>query len=209
MANAENNRAYTQMLSAALERLGGRAARDISEKTGIFFDEGGSEFRFYSMGREIRLSYPDFSAKCDIDSWLHLVILHYMDIADGTPLSPGLMSFSELKDGMVRGGGFDRRCEAEVSGFFALVPKSRLRKACLSLGAELISSNADICAVFPFLPRYPVTLKIWFPEDDLPGSGKMFLNASADRFLTIEDAVTVGDIVLEALKGALKSLASF
>ena len=41
----------------------------------------------------------------------HLVILHYLEMADGTPLGQRMTSFGELRDGLVRGGSFDRTCE--------------------------------------------------------------------------------------------------
>lgn len=53
--------------------------------------------------------------------------------------------------------------------------------------------------VLPFLPNYPVTLKLWFADEDFPASGRMLLDAGADHYLTIEDAVTVGEIILERL----------
>ena len=66
--------------------------------------------------------------------------------------------------------------------------------------AQIIPSNADLCAVFPFLPMYPVTLKIWFADDELEGTGRMLLNGSADHYLSTEDAVAVGDLILSAVQ---------
>ena len=78
-------------------------------------------------------------------------------------------------------------------------PEEQLEQACKALGAEIVSSNADFCAVFPFLPYYPVTLKIWFADEEMDASGRMFLNKNADHYLTVEDAVTVGDVILNSL----------
>ena len=52
---------------------------------------------------------------------------------------------------------------------------------------------------FPFLPNFPVTLKVWFADEEFDASARMLLDASADHYLTIEDAVTVGEILLEKL----------
>lgn len=73
---------------------------------------------------------------------------------------------------------------------------------CTALGAEIEDSNADLFAQLPFLPRYPVTLKLWLAEeeDEIDGSGRLFLNNSADHYLSIEDAVTVGTLILERLR---------
>ena len=52
---------------------------------------------------------------------------------------------------------------------------------------------------FDFLPYYPLWLKIWLADDEFEASGKMLLSKSADHYLTVEDAVTVGGILLEHL----------
>ena len=61
------------------------------------------------------------------------------------------------------------------------------------------ASNADFAVEFAFLPNLPVTLKLWFADEDFGASGRMLLDAGADRYLTIEDAVTVGELLLERL----------
>lgn len=74
-----------------------------------------------------------------------------------------------------------------------------LQEVCKELGAEFIESNADLCAVFSYLPLYPVTLKIWFADDEFPATGRLFLDKNADCHLTVEDAVTVGEVILKSL----------
>ena len=123
-------------------------------------------------------------------------------MADGTPLGQRLLSFGELRDGLVRGGGFDRTCEQTMARYFAKKPLENLQAVCSALGAKTADSNADLYAVFPFLPQYPVTLKLWLAEeeDEIDGSGRLFLNSSADHYLSIEDAVTVGSLILDRLQ---------
>ena len=67
-------------------------------------------------------------------------------------------------------------------------------------------SNADLCAVFPFLPRYPVIVKMWFADEEFPASGKMLVSGGADHYLTIEDAVTVGEVMLRRLEETWRRL---
>ena len=82
------------------------------------------------------------------------------------------------------------------------MPPKELERRCGSLGAELLPSNADFCARFDFAPRYPVWLKVWFADEEFPASGRLLLDESAPRYLTIEDAVTVGSLILDQLTGA-------
>ena len=56
--------------------------------------------------------------------------------------------------------------------------------------------------MIPCLPRYPLLVNIWFEDEEFPASGKLLLEAAADHYLTVEDAVTVGTLVLELLRPA-------
>lgn len=87
--------------------------------------------------------------------WHALTLLHYLDLADGTPLLGKMMAFAQYPDGMVRGGGFDRRAELVIRRQLGLLPPEELRRRCLALGAELLPSNADLCARFRFCPATP------------------------------------------------------
>ena len=62
-----------------------------------------------------------------------------------------------------------------------------------------MESNADVAYRIPFLPNFPVLLKAWLPDEEFPASGRLLLDSSADHYLTIEDAVTVAEIILERL----------
>ena len=90
--------------------------------------------------------------------------------------------------------------EKELQRFLNGKTPDCIRKICKALGAEFADSNADLCAVFHFLPNYPVWLKIWFADEEFEASGKLYLSRSADHYLTMEDAVTVGEILLSKLK---------
>ena len=197
------NRAFAEMLKVARDRLSARGAEEIAANTGVVFDRAASQFRLSSLGRDIRIGYPGYDMAPAVNAWHQLVILHYLDMADGAALHDRLIPFGELTHGFVRGGGFDRQSERRISQTLANRSPEQLREACEKLGANIIPSNADLCAVFPFLPRYPVTLKLWFADEELPGNGRMFLDGSADHYLSVEDAVTVGTLILEGLFACL------
>ena len=52
----------------------------------------------------------------------------------------------------MRGGGLDRNAELIVRRDLGVLPPEELARRCLSMGAELLPSNADFCAHFSFLP---------------------------------------------------------
>jgi len=198
----KENRAFLEMLAVAKKRLAGRFPLEIAENAHVTFDAEQQAFQLFSLGEEITVHYPSYNIEQELDEWHHLVILHYLEMANGTLLGQRIISFGELRDGLVRGGGFDRTCEQMMARYFAKKPLENLESVCTALGASIESSNADLCAVLPFLPQYPVTWKLWLAEeeDEIDGSGRLFLNSSADHYLSVEDAVTVGTLILDKLR---------
>ena len=111
------------------------------------------------------------------------------------------MPFARCKNAMVRGGGFDRDAEEIIRNKLGAMDEAALKRRCLELGAEILPSNADLCAKFSFAPGYALWLKMWFQDDEFPASGRLFVDESADHYLTIEDGVTAGALLLDALTG--------
>ena len=197
----QDNRAFQQMLLSAKERICVHAPEEIAQKSGAVFHKDKSYFELQSLDQRIQIAFPECKFQPWIDEWQQLVILHYLDLADGTEVSPEMVSFGALKDGLIRGTKFDHDMERKLGGFLAGMTQEQFCRICKRLGAQLIEERADLCAVFPFLPSYPIWLKVWFADDEFEASGKFLLSKSADHYLTIEDAVTVGELLLSKLKG--------
>ena len=187
----ENATAYDRMMATARQWLADRPAQDIAANGGILFDVQRSVFLLTSLGREVEISYPDYTFSPEIEEWHQLSILHYLNLADGTPPSGEWISLSLMNSGMIRGGGFDKFFEGLVRSRIGKMDPRRVRTACESMGMTIEESNADLCARAELAPLFPVVMKLWFadPEDDLPASGRIFVDRTADHFLTIEDTV--------------------
>ena len=194
------NRQFKLMLEAARSRLLRHVPEEISEKAGVRYENG--VFWVRTFGRCVEVQWPDGKITPPVSKWHALTLLHYLDLADGTPLTGRTITFSQYKDGLVRGGGLDRNAELIVRRDLGVLPREELARRCETLGAELLPSNADFCARFDFAPQYPVWLKVWFADEEFPTSGRLLVDESAPNYLTIEDAVTVGSLILDCLTGA-------
>ena len=190
----QENRMYSQMLKAAYRWLAERQPEDIAEKAGVTFD--GSGFHFESLGIPVTVSYPAYQITPALDPWHQLIILHYLHLADGTPLSYQTIAFAQQRDGMVRGGGLDRKAEAVISK----LELNALKQRCEVMGCKEKAANADYCVELPLLPMYPVTLNYWQADEEFPASGRLLTDSSAEHYLTIEDAVTAGELLLQILE---------
>jgi len=194
------NRQFEAMLAVAQEWLAQHIPEDIAGKAGAQYADG--SFSLKTLGQTVTVRLLDCTSQPSFSKWHALTLLHYLDLADGAPLTGRTITFSQYKDGLVRGGGLDRNAELIIRRDLGILPPEELERRCRSLGAELLPSNADFCARFDFAPRYPIWLKVWFADEEFPASGRLLLDESAPRYLTIEDAVTVGSLILDQLTGA-------
>lgn len=190
---SRENRMFDEMLKAARQRLAARDPVAIAKNANVKFS--GGAFHFCSLGIPVIVRYPACEITPELPGWHGLVILHYLDLADGTPLTGEAITFAQQKNGLVRGGGFDSKAEKELSK----LEFERLKSRCNALGGIEKQSGADYSVVLPFLPMYPVTLNYWLGDEDFPASGRLLLDSGGAHYLTIEDAVTVGELILEKL----------
>ena len=170
----QDNRAFREMLIPAKERLRHRLPEDIVQKSGSIFYKENFVIALQSLNQKIQISLPEYTFYPQIEEWHQLVTLHYLDMADGVDVSPQIIPFEGLKSGLIRGTKFDRDTEKELQTFLKGKTSERIRQICEMLGAEFADSNADLCAVFHFLPNYPVWLKIWFADEEFETSGKLY-----------------------------------
>ena len=195
--------AFDRMMKTAREWLADRPPAVIAANGGIEYDAERAVFTLNSLGKKVEIQYPGYVFAQDIEPWHQLAVLHYLNLADGTPPSGEWIPLSQMASGMIRGGGFDRMFEALVRTKIGDLPQQEVEEACLRMGMTLQKSNADLCASTSLAPLFPVTMKLWFsdPEDDLPASGRMFVDRTADHFLTIEDVVLLCEyLILDRLK---------
>lgn len=194
-----DNRMFEEMLLSAKQRLEGRDPEELAKNSGAVFDTEKNLLVVKSLNEEIEIRLPEYTFVQEVEEWQQLVLLHYLDLGDGTPASEELITFGNLKDGLIRGTKFDRTLVQGLEKFLKGKTEKELCTICEELGGEQVKSNADICMKFDFLPNYPLWLKIWLADEEFEASGKLLLSKSADHYLTVEDAVIVGEIFLTKL----------
>ena len=195
-----HNRAFHEMLRPAKEQVKRLSPDIIAQRSGVVFHKSDGVLELQSLNQTVRITVPEYTFSPRLEEWHQLVILHYLALADGTAVSDQVITFGGLKDGLIRGTKFDHDMEKGLQRFLNGKTPDCIRKICKALGAVFADSNVDLCAVFHFLPNYPVWLKIWFANEEFEASGKFYISKSADCYLTMEDAVTVGEILLSKLK---------
>ena len=196
------DRAFYEMLKHARESLVSRSPEDIAGKAGAEYVKETSSFRVKSLSQMIDIELHGFEIRQKLNHWHHLLVLHYLSLADGMPVSPQWISFGELKDGLIRGTKFAHTVTEQLGNLFGELSQGKAEDICRLLGAEIVESRADLCAVFPFLPRYPIMLNLWFGDEEFPASARLLVQKNADHYLTVEDAVTAGEFIISLCKEA-------
>lgn len=124
--------------------------------------------------------------------------LHYLERADGHPLSGRWVNLSEI-GGLFYQQAFQGYCgdplaaawEADVDG---------LRKRCLSSGGWELRGLGDLAFEWRILPRLPLCLCYRLPRGVSKAWATILFDAAADHYVAADVAATVGKKLADSLK---------
>ncbi|MFR1310523.1 MAG: DUF3786 domain-containing protein [Gallintestinimicrobium sp.] len=125
-----------------------------------------------------------------------MVILHYLALADGTAVSDQIITFGGLKDGLIRGTKFDHDMEGTQRFLNGKTPDG-IRKIAEPWGRICRQQRRFMCSI-SLSAKLSGLAEGVATDEEFEASGKME-QAKADCYLTMEDAVTVGEILLSKL----------
>lgn len=210
---------YIVAYDLAREALAGRLdPLEVERLSACRYDPEASRFEVPYLGRRYYVTYPEgrvtpgeplpgtslVPPAPEAGSLPHLaagiLILHYLTLARGTPLTGEWMAFRELPGGDIYVGPFTNRTIRPMVGFFGAQPQ-RLVAALESLGGRRealghAGGSVDI------LPRVRIALAVWEGDDEVPPSGQILFDRSAPDYLDTEDLVVAAAEVFYAARGA-------
>jgi hypothetical protein len=136
----------------------------------------GKDFQVDPQGR--------ITSQCHTNPWLTIPLLNYIVRCQGGDLSGDWVPFRELDHGVERNPLFEQRCER---------PLRRIADQQTDLFEDIIDIfnahlapdlfSADIAIILHPLPRFPVLICYWKPEDGLESSLNVFFDAAANKVL--------------------------
>jgi hypothetical protein len=157
---------------------------------GIGASWDGGALRIRCLGREYLVAGDGTigvaGAAGPVPPWTRILLLHYVGTRGETPPAGRWVSFAELKSGLVKATSFARECEEPLRGLFDRDPAAAER------GLERLGSARETTAPAPVawrldaLPRVPLLVLYWPPEEEFPSKCKVLFDATADRFLDVE-----------------------
>ena len=167
-------------LAGAAERVGGR------------FADG--KLTLKVLGKDFSVDAEgNFFADIHINPWVVGPYLIYILTTKGLPVSGNWVSFRELRNGKERYPLFQKRCEEVLKTVADSYTDLFDDMVHLFNGRQVEQQfRSDISVVLLPLPKVPVMVCYWLPEDGIESSLNLFFDETANENLGIESVFTIG-----------------
>lgn len=167
-------------LAAAAERTGGIYSNDK-----LVLKVFGKDFSVDARGA--------LSSDIHINPWVSIPLLNYVLNCCGHPPTGQWVSFKELKNGKTWQGLFGQQCEKPLKKVVDRYPDLFADLMHIFNGRSVNShQDADIALSFFPLPKVPMLIAYWYPEEDLGSDLHLFFDASAEANCSIEGIYSLG-----------------
>jgi len=141
------------------------------------------------------------ASQCHTHAWFSLPLLDYILHSEGRDIAGRWVPFRELENGKTWAPLFEQRCEKPLK--LIADASSDLFEDLVTLfsgTSSLNEFNADISVVLYPLPKVPVLICYWRPEEDIASKIHLFFDETADKNLHIESLFTLGTGIVRMLE---------
>jgi hypothetical protein len=185
----ENREEYINQLKARISQLD---LDEAAKRTGGRVSD--NKLTLKVLGKNFSVdSKGNLYTDIHVNPWISRPFLTYVLYGKGLPVSGTWVSFRELKDGMDGYPLFQKRCEE---------PMKRVADTYTDLFDDMVhifsgkhvekQFESDISVVLHPLPKVPIMVCYWLPEDGLESSLYVFFDRTADDNLGTNIVFTVG-----------------
>ena len=195
------NRQYQEMLDGARRRIRKIDIYEAAALAGLAYDRAAGSITFVTFGSRYRLNTATLETDPPMEMWHHLAVLQYLEGVDRSRPSNVWIGMGDLCDGgLVRGASFDREIDRLIENRLGKLDPDKIMDACRTMDASFeTDSPADLCAVFHFMPGYPLRLNLWYADEEFPASGKVLVNKAVQHCLGTEAIGTIAALLVNKL----------
>jgi hypothetical protein len=154
------------------------------------------------LGRDFEIdAQGTVRSQCHTHAWFSIPLLNYILFSKGETNTGRWVPFRELEQGKTWNPLFERRCEQ---------PLKQIADAHGELFEDLISMfsgessfntfSSDISVVLYPLPKVPILVCYWRPEEDLESRLHLFFDDTAEENLPVESLFTLGTGLVRMLE---------
>jgi hypothetical protein len=167
----------------------------------FFAAEKGGQFAVPFFGESYVITFPGLQVRSasgqEPDTATHLILLHYLLHADGSPPADHWIAFRELPDGMVYDPAFQKRSSLRLAQEYGQDAKG-FRAAAESLAGERLSFG-DASYMFRLLPRVRMAVILYEADEEFGPRVNVLFDAAAGHYLPIEDLAVLGGMLASRL----------
>ena len=158
---------------------------------GIFSD---NKLTLKVLGKDFSVdTQGNMSTAIHINPWIAVPFLNYILYGAGLPVAHKWVSLRELHDGRERYPLFRRQCEEPlklVADSYTALFDDIVQ---LFSGRQVAKQfDSDISVVLQPLPKVPILICYWLPEEGMDSNLLVFFDETADRNLDTDSVFTLG-----------------
>jgi hypothetical protein len=195
---------YEQALRIGLQILERKDPGRVAARSGCDFVDRAIVVPHLERHVVFELDQKKFSIKEtgeEAPIWLSILVLHYLNNADGRVPTGTLKHFREFKEGHFYEPAFNRRTKEILVQVFGHGPEL-MKKAALKLNGKIINTG-DAAVELVYFPYLPVTCILWAGDEEFPPEASVLFDETANLFFSAEDMAVAGQMaVLELLKAS-------
>ena len=188
--------------------------KEISERTGFFYDEEKKVFTVVFMGSTYEISFPDYKISHKEDEKgvypleeamnAKIFMVRYMSEKAKTLSSGKFLTYREVPWGEVYFRQFQGRCLMRLAFSYGNKLEA-FKKVMTAMGAKPLEQG-DCAFELEFMEGFFIRLILWEGDDEFPPSSQILFSDNFAVTFAAEDLAVAGDICINMMKAVERKL---
>ena len=188
--------------------------KEISERTGFFYDEEKKVFTVVFMGSTYEISFPDYKISHKEDEKgvypleeamnAKIFMVRYLSEKAKTLSSGKFLTYREVPWGEVYFRQFQGRCLMRLSFSYGNKLEA-FKKVMTAMGAKPLEQG-DCAFELEFMEGFFIRLILWEGDDEFPPSSQILFSDNFAVTFAAEDLAVAGDICINMMKAVERKL---
>ena len=188
--------------------------KEISERTGFFYDEVKKVFTVVFMGSTYEISFPDYKISHKEDEKgvypleeamnAKICMVRYLSEKAKTLSSGKFLTYREVPWGEVYFRQFQGRCLMRLAFSYGNKLEA-FKKVMTAMGAKPLEQG-DCAFELEFMEGFFIRLILWEGDDEFPPSSQILFSDNFAVTFAAEDLAVAGDICINMMKAVERKL---
>lgn len=188
--------------------------KEISERTGFFYDEEKKVFTVVFMGSTYEISFPDYKISHKEDEKgvypleeamnAKIFMVRYLSEKAKAPSSGKFLTYREVPWGEVYFRQFQGRCLMRLAFSYGNKLEA-FKKVMTAMGAKPLEQG-DCAFELEFMEGFFIRLILWEGDDEFPPSSQILFSDNFAVTFAAEDLAVAGDICINMMKAVERKL---